>query len=86
LAPAKAAIAAIRRAIEGVIGLGSIGSVPIGLPALVFGAICALLLGRLLLGAARRRSLGPPSADPASSGSDSPMLKVVRMAANMRRH
>ncbi len=57
--PAEEAIEAVRDAVVGVLGLGSVGSVPVGLPALGLAALCALFAGRMFLNASRGRGFRP---------------------------
>jgi hypothetical protein len=56
-APVERAVEAVRDAIVGVLGLGDVGSVPIGLPAVGLGALCALFIGRMLINASRGHAL-----------------------------
>jgi phosphate transport system substrate-binding protein len=86
LAPVEQAVETVRRTVAGVIGLGAMGSVPIGLPVLALGAICAVLLGRLVLRMAQRRALGDgPDVDiAATEPAPSATAKVLRFAGTLR--
>jgi phosphate transport system substrate-binding protein len=76
--PAEAAVEAVRDAIVGVLGLGSVGSVPVGLPALGLAALCALFAGRMLLNASRGVGFSPGDELKAFARAPSRLIERVR--------
>lgn len=57
--PVEEAVETVRDAVAGVLGIGSVGSVPVGLPALGLASLCALFAGRMLLNVSRGRGFSP---------------------------